>query len=228
MKNKLLLLHGALGGKKQLKELKGLLQETYEVYDMNFEGHGGETSTNDFSIQLFVANVLVFLKENNIDKINVFGYSMGGYVALNLAISHPNLIAKIVTLGTKFHWNPEESKKEVRLLNPEKIALKVPKFASQLSNLHGEDSWKLVMRSTADMMLDLGDGKCTSLQEFENIKHQVLVSVGGADTMVTLKETKAVSDVLENGQLKVVPGVKHPIDSIDKGIIASMISNFIK
>jgi pimeloyl-ACP methyl ester carboxylesterase len=51
---------------------------------------------------------------------------MGGYVALKTAVLHPGRIEAIVTLGTKFHWDPENASNEVRMLNPEKIEEKVP------------------------------------------------------------------------------------------------------
>ena len=62
MKDKLLLLHGALGSKNQLLSLKATLEKTYEVYDLNFEGHGGIQSINEFSIDLFTENVIRIFK----------------------------------------------------------------------------------------------------------------------------------------------------------------------
>lgn len=47
---KLLLLHGALGSKNQFKSLKEILKSDFDVYDFNFEGHGGLVSDADFSI----------------------------------------------------------------------------------------------------------------------------------------------------------------------------------
>jgi len=228
MKEKLLLLHGALGSKNQFDELKSILQQNFIVYDMNFEGHGGLPIQNEFSIELFTQNVLDYLKENNIDKINVFGYSMGGYVALNLAVNNPDVIAKIITLGTKFNWTTEGAEKEVKMLNPEVIEMKVPKFASQLTEIHGADSWKKVMRNTAKMMYGLGNGRKITNEELKQIRHNVLISVGGNDTMVSIEESEEVVKELQNGVLEVVSQFQHPLERVAKQKLASIIQNFIK
>jgi len=228
MKEKLLLLHGALGIKNQFNELKSILHQDFIVYDMNFEGHGGLVSVNEFSIELFTQNVLDYLKEKDLNKIHVFGYSMGGYVALNLAINYPGVITKIVTLGTKFDWTPEGAEKEVKMLNPDVIELKVPKFAIQLATNHSADNWKKVMKNTADMMYGLGNGKKIANEKFKQIHHNVLICIGGNDTMVSVEESEEVVEVLQNGKLKVIEGFQHPIDKVDKQALASIIHNFIK
>lgn len=66
MKPKLLLLHGALGSKKQFESLKTVLKDKFDIYDFNFEGHGGVKSDKDFSIQLFTDNVVDFMTNNKL------------------------------------------------------------------------------------------------------------------------------------------------------------------
>ncbi|MBL4708020.1 MAG: alpha/beta hydrolase [Flavobacteriales bacterium] len=149
MKPSILLLHGALGSKKQFKLLKEKLSKQFNFYDFNFEGHGGRESNQAFSIQLFTQNTVEFLEENKLKSIAIFGYSMGAYVALNLAIQHPRLIQKIVTLGIKFDWSKETTAKEISQLNPEKIELKVPAFAQKLKDEHSPNDWKELVLKTA-------------------------------------------------------------------------------
>ena len=107
--NSILLLHGALGSEVQFTELKKALSESFDVHTLTFEGHGGRASNRPFSMGGFVENVVDYLDKNGLDSVNIFGYSMGGYVALMLAKEHPNRVNKIMTLGTKFAWNPEFS-----------------------------------------------------------------------------------------------------------------------
>lgn len=228
MKDKLLLLHGALGTKDQFEELKHILEQNFEVYVMNFQGHGGAPIQNEFSIELFAYNVLIYLQEKSISKIHVFGYSMGGYVAMKLALDHSELIAKIVTLGTKFNWTKQGAEKEKQLLNPEKIEAKIPKFANQLSRIHGRDNWKEVVRNTSSLIHGLGNGKKIAHNMLKQIPHDVLIAVGKLDEMVTYEESKVVSELLPNGSLCVVDEFQHPIDSVDKRVLAVLINDFIK
>jgi pimeloyl-ACP methyl ester carboxylesterase len=211
----LVLLHGAIGAAPQLKPLTELLAGQFSVHTLNFEGHGGRAIDGDYSINRFVANLIAYLDENKLEKISVFGYSMGGYVALKAAALHPGRIEAIITLGTKFQWNPETASNEVRMLNPEKIEEKVPKFAQQLNNLHAPLDWKEVLKGTAQMMVDLGNGSGLTDVEIASIQIPVLIGIGEKDQMVSIEESKRVADLLPNGKMMVFENFQHPIEKVD-------------
>lgn len=213
---KLLLLHGAIGAKDQLEPLKKLLSPIYEVFSMSFVGHGEREATNEsFSMKLFANDVLAFMHQNNIDHTNIFGYSMGGYVALYLAKYHPEKVNKIVTLGTKFNWNEQIAEKEVELLDAEKIEAKVPKFAAVLKERHSRSGWKNVLKKTVELLYDLGKDNTLKLNDFSEIKHEVKILLADADVMVSEKESEAVADELENGSFEYISNSQHPIEKVD-------------
>jgi pimeloyl-ACP methyl ester carboxylesterase len=210
---KLLLLHGALGCQAQFEKLKEALADSYEVHTLDFYGHGTETFTDQpYRIQDFAEQVKAWLEANQIDRISIFGYSMGGYVALYLASKYPEKVRCIFTLATKFDWNETSAEKETKLLDPEKIEAKVPMFAEELANRHGAHYWKNVLRKTAEMMWELGKQKALSEEDLTKIETPVLISVGDRDTMVTLEETAAVAKSLKNGALLVMPHTIHPLE----------------
>jgi len=125
----ILLLHGAIGSKEQLKGLEEILSSSYKVHSINFSGHGGSAFPSDpFSIRSFAEEVTGFLRSNDLHQINIFGYSMGGYIAMYLAKNHPGKIKKAITLATKFSWNKAIAEKEIKMLNAEKIEEKNPFF----------------------------------------------------------------------------------------------------
>lgn len=80
-------------------------------------------------------------------------------MTLNLVINWSSLIYKLVVLRTKFNWTPEGAERKVRLLNSSVIEAKIPKFVNQLTEIHGVDNWKTVMKSTANMTYGLRNGK---------------------------------------------------------------------
>ena len=127
---KLLLLHGAIGAASQFDKLKEELKDKFEVYSLNFSGHGGEEMPDEkYSIELFADDAIKFIDKNKLEGIDVYGYSMGGYVALYIASKDKNKLGKIFTTATKFDWNEETSVKESKMLNPAKIEEKIPAFA---------------------------------------------------------------------------------------------------
>lgn len=226
--NSLILLHGALGCSDQLKTIKQLLSKDYEVFDLNFSGHGGEDfGSGGFGIPTFTMELNNFMDERELEHSHFFGYSMGGYVALNLARKHPHKVRKIFTLGTKFGWNPETASREVKNLNPEKIEEKVPHFANHLQRSHAPNDWKQLMSATADMMLDLGRQPTLRTDDFLEIWNHVRIGIGSEDVMVSRMESEEVAGLLPNGELEVFEGFKHPIEQVDQEVLCKAIQNFI-
>ena len=212
---KLLLLHGALGCKTQFDALKNALSEHYDVYTLDFYGHGSEAfSDKPYKIEDFAEQVNDWLEAEKIDSISIFGYSMGGYVALYLAAKHPEKVNCIFTLATKFDWNETSADKETKLLDPDKIEAKVPAFANELSSRHGAHYWKNVLRKTADKMLGLGKQKALTDADLAQINIPVQVSVGARAPMVSLEETTAICKQLQKGGLLVIPNTIHPLEKI--------------
>ena len=224
----LLLLHGALGSKDQFLDLEIALAENYKVHTLNFSGHGRRPShQHAFTIQNIAHEVLDWMNENYIQTIDVFGYSMGGYVALWLARFYPDRVGKIFTLGTKLKWSDEEAEREIKMLNPEIIVEKVPAFAQSLAERHGEHEWKSVMSKTASLMKDLGHTHLTE-QDFIKMEHTVLLTRGSKDNMVTADETEYVQRLIKNSNYKEYEGVPHPLEKFPLNLLTREIELFFK
>jgi pimeloyl-ACP methyl ester carboxylesterase len=213
--NILIVIHGALGSARQLDELCQAYEEYYDVFSFDLSGHGGLPINEKFSINLFTKDLQHFIVANDLEGADVFGYSMGGYIALNHARLYPGKLGRIITLGTKFHWNPSESEKEIRRLNADLIEQKLPKFASALEERHAPEDWKKHLEYTAQLMHDMGNGGALDIKEFSSIKNPVLVTIGGKDKMVTIEESKAVADILPNGDFLIFEDFEHPIEQIN-------------
>lgn len=225
----LLLLHGALGAKSQFGELENCLKESFEVHTFNFTGHGGEVLPDEmFSIEMFAGDIVKYLFENGIEKTHVFGYSMGGYAALYAAKHFPEKFDKIFTLATKFDWSPEIASREAKMLDAASIRAKVPVYAGQLMQRHGEENWEQVLDKTAEMMKSLGRENTMRPEDYNGIESEVTVSVGDKDKMVTLEETIAVYRKLKNARLLVLPATPHPLEGVDVNILAAEIKRFMQ
>jgi pimeloyl-ACP methyl ester carboxylesterase len=227
MKSTLILLHGALGSQKQFNSIRPLLESQFELHSFDFEGHGGRVSDKPFSMQLFSQNLIAYLDQQAITQADIFGYSMGGYVALKTALTHPERVGKILTLGTKFDWTLAAAEKEVRMLQPDKIEEKVPRFAQKLAAEHYPQDWKTVVRRTANMMLGLAEGEKLGKNDFSKIPHEVTIGIGSMDNIVSIEESEGVTRLLRNGTLGKLSGVEHSIEKIEGEVLASYISSAI-
>ena len=100
----LVLLHGGLFDiDQQFGALIPDLATGRRVIAVDFQGHG---RTNDidrpFSAAAFAGDVLGVLDHLGVGRADVFGFSVGGAVALDLAIEHPERVRKIIVSSTSF------------------------------------------------------------------------------------------------------------------------------
>jgi pimeloyl-ACP methyl ester carboxylesterase len=223
----LLLLHGALGSKSQFSSLIPLLEETFHIHTLDFEGHGSSPLRDRaFRDEHFAENVLDYLNENSIQSVSVFGYSMGGHVGLYLARKHPERIHRIFTLATKFLWTPENIDREASSLYAEKILKRVPHFAKVLQDRHAVSGWKNVLQKTREMFYELGESNSLPIEELRQIHHVVRIGVGDRDSMVNIEESVQVYRSLPQGELQIFPNTPHPLEKVPVSYLVSSMVGF--
>jgi pimeloyl-ACP methyl ester carboxylesterase len=226
MKPNLLLLHGALGSDDTLQPLAQALEEHFSVHTLNFPGHGGTEMPDHFAIPSFVNYVKNFCNENHLQQASIFGYSMGGYVAMHLAKQQPELVKKMATLATKFHWDEATSAREVKMLQPDVIEQKVPKLAAQLQQRHAPNDWKQLVQQTAAMLSAMGADNPLKPEDYAGIQTPVLIMLGDRDKMVSMDETLNVYKGLPQAQLAVLPSTPHPLEQVDVNLLAFLLKQF--
>lgn len=226
MNKPLILLHGALGSGAVFEPLIEPCFDGFETHKINFSGHGGSKIPDaPFSIPRFADQLSTYILSKNLQPADIFGYSMGGYVALHLASIKPELIKRIFTLGTKFDWNEETANKEASQLEPEQLEEKLPAFAKQLKELHAPADWKHVARKTMDMMRSLAANHMTA-EDFSKVNCEVLLAVGDRDKMVSHLETKQTVNLLPNATFRILENTPHPLERADRKILSQVIAQF--
>ena len=100
----LLLLHGGLFDiEQQFAPLLPGLSAGRRVIAVDFQAHG---RTNDIERPLTIpdltADIVAVLSQLGLSRVDVFGFSVGGAVALTLAVEHPQLVRKAIISSTSF------------------------------------------------------------------------------------------------------------------------------
>lgn len=225
MKEDIILLHGALGSMEQLIKLSNKLKDSYNVVLFDLNGHGRNESTADFDMEIFADQLLDEMDRRNINQSHFFGYSMGGYVALQLARTNPDRVGNIVCLGTKLEWSPEIAENENKMLDFKKLQEKVPHYAETLQKRHLD--WKIVLQKTGSMMRNLGDGKAMKAEDFASIHSRVLLCVGEKDAMLSIVECRKYAAMIPNASWKILENTPHPIEKVDLQLLSGEIKTFI-
>jgi pimeloyl-ACP methyl ester carboxylesterase len=210
----ILFLHGALGTSEDMKDLMGLLLEKgYKTLSFDFPGHGLQSKWPDeFRIDLFARELEKFITQNKLTDVAVFGYSMGGYVALYHKANYPESpVSKIITYGTKFNWSENAVSRELPKLNPAHLTEKFPQYAQSLKVKHG-DRWKSLLLSTAHLMQHLEKIDGLTREDLSDVQIPVTFILGDQDKIVSSEETHLTASWLHYGQVKTLTHSKHELE----------------
>ena len=220
----LVLLHGALGTGGTLSPVADLLHDDFKIFCPDFPGHGSRAGTSEVLRMDILAEFLgSYFSEHDLRNPLVFGFSMGGYVALTHAVRHPGVISAIVTLGTKYDWSPEIAQQEAGMLDADLLRRKVPAFADVLAERHGAMQWKSLLQRTAEMMVDLGATPILTVERVRQLHIPVHICRGSEDRMVMESESISMADMLPNGRYIRIEGLLHPIEKAPPAVVADLI-----
>ncbi len=208
----LVLLHGGmLTIDLSFAGLVPTLAQRHRVIGVELQGHG---RTADIDRPITPANsagdVVALLDHLGIDRAHVLGHSMGGAVALELAVSHPDRVLSVVPCSASVR--PDGMHED--FLDPQKMATstRMPteqdfaEFAEAYRRLsphpdHFEDFLASLSASQADLV-------GWTDEELAGITAPVLLVQGDHD-FTTVEHAALMLRLIPGSQLAVLPGTTH-------------------
>lgn len=105
----LVLLHGLGGTGAEWQASIPVLSQHFKVYVPTMPGHGESGPVPEYSLEASHRLFLAFLEAEGLEKVILAGQSMGGAVALDLALTFPERVSKLVLvdspgLGREVNW----------------------------------------------------------------------------------------------------------------------------
>ena len=225
----IVLIHGALGAAAQMEPLRDALRALRpdtRVHILELAGHGPTPGDAVFRIERFAEQLAGAIVAQGGAPADVFGYSMGGYVALEAALRTPELVRRVATLATKLAWSPESAARETSMLDAARIRAKVPRFAEALEARHTALGWERVLASTAELMHALGEHPPLTAETLARVAQPARVHVGDRDATVSVEESLAAVRALPAGELAVLPATPHPLEKVRLEALARSLADF--
>ena len=94
----LVLLHGLFGSANNLGQLARAFKEDHRVLSVDLPDHGRSSWLSSSSVEAYAEVVAEWLIDNRIEQCRVIGHSLGGKVAMQLALDYPSLVERLVVL----------------------------------------------------------------------------------------------------------------------------------
>lgn len=97
----LLLIHGMAGNSRTWKDVMPELANDFTVLAPDLIGHGESAKpVGDYSLGAFASGLRDLLALLEVGPVTVIGHSLGGGVAMQLAYQHPELVDRLVLIGS--------------------------------------------------------------------------------------------------------------------------------
>jgi pimeloyl-ACP methyl ester carboxylesterase len=233
----LVVLHGAYMNIPTMGAIIPRLAKTHKVYAIEFQGHGRTTDIDrPITYPNLADDVAVFMDAVGLTRADVFGYSMGAEVGLQLAIRYPAKVNKLVAASVAYDlegWQPVFKEfipqMTVEMILQMPFAKEYPKLAAN-PNGFPELARKLIALEKEPMAWE---------NDVKALKTPVLIITGDAD-VATLEHSVAMFRLLGGGvmgdmgkplpasRLAVLPATAHTAVITQVDLLHGVIEPFLK
>lgn len=187
----LVLLHGnGEDGSYFLHQMEAFSRE-FLVYALDTRGHGrSPRGSAPFTISQFAEDLLAFLDEQGLKRVNLLGFSDGGNIALTFALRHPERVRRLVLNGANLPPRGVKAWVQLPIVLGYQIAsrLKSPKA-----------------RTNAEMLGLMVHEPQIPPSELAGLMMPVLVIAGTRD-MIREDHTRLMAREIPGARLALIPG----------------------
>jgi pimeloyl-ACP methyl ester carboxylesterase len=182
----LILLHGGVGAIEMFGEVLPLLAEGRRVIAVDLQAHGRTADIDrPLSFESMADDIAALVGYLEIERTDVVGYSLGGGVALQTAIRHPEVVRKLVVASTPFErsgWYPEVLA-GMEQMSPEAAEpmKQTPMYQLYASVAPKPQDWPVLLTKLGKLLRQDYDWS----EVVEAIKAPTMIVVGDADSVHT-------------------------------------------
>lgn len=94
----IVILHGIFGSSDNWLTQARILSEHYRIFSLDLRNHGQSPHDAQFDYPVMVSDLETFIDSHQLQNPIVIGHSMGGKVAMNFALAHPEKLEKLIVV----------------------------------------------------------------------------------------------------------------------------------
>ncbi len=203
----LVLLHGGVCTIEAcMGAVRAQLAKGHRTIAMEQQGHGRTADIDrPLSYDQMAEDTAALLKQLKVEGADVVGYSMGGAIALRLAVKYPELVRKVVVFGTGYSAGgfPPGFLDGFKTLKAEDIPAA---FRQQYEKVAPDPKrWPALVEKIKGLVNNARD---LTPDDLKSIKAPVLVMVGDAD-IVRPEHAVEMFRLIPNAKLGILPVSDH-------------------
>jgi len=233
----LVLLHGALSATgTSFGKLLPSLAEARQVIAIEQQAHGHTADIDrPLTIEQMAEDTTALLQHLGIEKADIFGYSLGAGIALQIAVQHPDLVRKLIvaSVAYKNEGLHPELLAGMESLKPENLA-GTPWQEEYARIAPNPEDWPILVAKVKQLDLHIQDWPDEAIS---SIQAPTLIIIGDSDIvrpehaveMFRLLGGGVPGDLtgLPRSQLAVLPGTTHVTLAERADLLVPMIAKFL-
>jgi pimeloyl-ACP methyl ester carboxylesterase len=211
--------------------LIGALSATRRVVTFDNAGVGGSTGTTPSTFEAMAHGALAFLDAMEFHEVDLLGFSIGSFVAQEIALIRPDVVRRIVLASSApqgapgMHgWAPEVIGAVGRPQTTPEGYISVFFAPTATSRAAGQQAAQRIFGRTDDRdepttwetrqaqydaVCAWGIPNHSLLERVEAITHPVFVANGDSDPMILPRYTHLLTGLLPNARMKLYPDSAH-------------------
>ncbi|MEM9082098.1 MAG: alpha/beta fold hydrolase [Planctomycetota bacterium] len=237
------LLHGLGANRRVWRKLLPSLSSSYDVIAIDLLGFGDSPKPlGSIDLRNLADTTIALLDDLRIKQVHLVGNSLGGWLALSLALTRPDRVMDVIAIAPAFlHGMPEGLSAETLAAaaspkSPEQMRAYMGRVTVDAGSLSDQDIETLLSDrlSTNDehairqlaQSIQRGDHALTG--QLDRITSRVLVLHGRHDGVVSLAQSESVAAELHDTSVRVLEGSAHWPQLDEPREVASIIRGFLR
>ncbi len=239
----LIILHGLFGNQGNWGQHAKIFANQYAVYGMDHRNHGRSEWEEGMTYEALAGDVHHTMRLYGIPSAHFIGHSMGGKTAMQLAISYPDLVRKLVVVDiAPVQYKPHhdaifeglktlnldliDSRQDADEILSEYVSEKGIRdflLANLVKDAEGNYDWRMnldaIRHGYTDLLAGMPDGKFMGPTLF----------IKGENSDYILKEhEKAIMGRFPNAQIEQLDGTGHWLHAEQPELFQAMVHKFLK
>ncbi len=238
----ILFLHGHTLDNRMWQPQILAFQNQFQIFAPNLRGYGSTAaSLNSFS---YAKDMLELLEQHNLKKVHLVGLSLGGNIALEMAIRFPTRITSLSLLDTSLKgFAPDAAQLEVgQRVNEAFIAgglqaaratwLAAPLFAAALENPNLKSQLEQWVNEYSGWHWQQNISPSNNIAEITAQLHQIqvktLIILGARDTNYFRGIAEHLQNTIANSSLKIIPKAGHLVNLEQPEMVNTLLGNHFR
>ncbi len=239
-KEPLVILHGLLGSSRNWTNIGKALAERYEVFALDLRNHGDSPHAPEMDFDTLARDVVGFFDEQGIQRAHLMGHSLGGKVAMHLAVTFFRRVDSLIVVDIApkdyppYHADDFDAMNALDLTTlanrkqaDEFLTARVPDFGQRqflLTNLKREKDGSLRWGINLNVLTgSLGTMRLNSLMEQDRFSGPTLFVLGEHSHFVRQEDHDQIREHFPRAIIKTIADSGHnPHIDQPKALLATL------